>query len=76
MTRSEYNNYSGKVVIKILQKYFNCLYSSQRGSHVKLKSRTHKTVIIPLHKSLAYGTFKSILSQADITEEEFYKKIK
>jgi len=76
MTRSEYNNYSGKFTVKILQKYFGCVFNSQKGSHVKFKTINNTSVIIPLHKSLAYGTFKSVLSQADISEEEFYKQIK
>ena len=72
MTRSEYKNYSGKFVMKKLEKFFYCRFISQRGSHVKLKNSENKTVIVPLHKTLAYGTFKSILSQAGVSEKNFY----
>lgn len=47
----------------------------QRGSHVKLKSdKADLAVIIPLHtKDLSRGFLKTILKQADISEEDFRK---
>lgn len=30
-----------------------------------------QTVIIPMHKQIAYGTFQSILSQASMSKNEF-----
>ncbi|HID92072.1 TPA: addiction module toxin, HicA family [Candidatus Peregrinibacteria bacterium] len=71
MTKSEYNNYSGKYIQKILEKYFFFEKKSQKGSHVTLRNKD-RVVIVPLHKVVAYGTFKSILSQANLSESEFY----
>ncbi|MEV7088911.1 type II toxin-antitoxin system HicA family toxin [Streptomyces sp. NPDC093085] len=39
---------------------------STRGSHAKYRA-ADRTVIVPLHSSLAPGTLKSILRQADWT---------
>jgi len=44
---------------------------SQRGSHLKLRDSTGKTVIIPMHRELARGTLRSILRQADLSVEAF-----
>jgi predicted RNA binding protein YcfA (HicA-like mRNA interferase family) len=47
---------------------------SQRGSHVKLR-REDRTVIVPLHDELARGTLRSILRQADLSNEEFVAEL-
>ena len=47
---------------------------SQKGSHIKMKGLQKgsiRTVIIPDHKEIARGTFKSILKQAEISEKDF-----
>jgi predicted RNA binding protein YcfA (HicA-like mRNA interferase family) len=44
-------------------------YVSARGSHAKYRSG-ERTVIVPLHRSLAPGTLRSILRQADWTVED------
>jgi len=75
MTKSEYKIISGKKLIHILEKHFNFDQVSQKGSHIKLKNKT-KGTIVPNHKEIAYGTFKSILDLAEISEKEFYKKQK
>lgn len=46
---------------------------SRRGSHIKLRSRAGRTVIVPNHSEIARGTMRSILRQADLTPEEFEK---
>ncbi|MGH2720770.1 MAG: type II toxin-antitoxin system HicA family toxin [Actinomycetota bacterium] len=43
----------------------------QRGSHVKLRNRGGRTVIVPMHDELARGTLRSILRQAGLSAEEF-----
>jgi predicted RNA binding protein YcfA (HicA-like mRNA interferase family) len=43
----------------------------QRGSHVKLRNSSGRTVIVPLHAELARGTLASILRQADLEPAEF-----
>jgi predicted RNA binding protein YcfA (HicA-like mRNA interferase family) len=45
-------------------------FKSCKGSHAKYTNGNH-TVIIPLHDTVARGTLKSILIQANIEIEEF-----
>jgi predicted RNA binding protein YcfA (HicA-like mRNA interferase family) len=47
-------------------------FKSQKGSHVKYTNGTF-IVIIPIHDTVARGTLKSILIQANIEIEEFLK---
>jgi predicted RNA binding protein YcfA (HicA-like mRNA interferase family) len=42
----------------------------QRGSHVKLRNDSGRTVIVPMHREIAEGTLRSILRQAGLTMEE------
>lgn len=47
---------------------------SQKGSHIKIRGFWNgklQTVIIPAHKEIAWGTFQSILKQADMSRDEF-----
>lgn len=60
---------SGRQTIKALSR-LGFEQISQRGSHVKLRAG-NRTVIVPLHAELARGTLRSILRQADLTNEEF-----
>ena len=48
------------------------VYKSQKGNHAKYSNGNH-TTIVPMHDSVARGTLKSILIQADIELEEFLK---
>ena len=68
--------YSSRETIKVLQaKGF--IYISQKGSHVKFRKFGNPTltVIIPANrKEMPHGTFRSILRQADLKEEEFEKQ--
>ncbi len=45
--------------------------TSQKGSHVKVKNPNGRIVIVPLHRELAPGTFRSILLQANWSIEDF-----
>ena len=45
-------------------------FKSQKGSHAKF-TNGNLTVIIPIHDTVARGTLKSILFQANIDLEEF-----
>ena len=47
-------------------------FKSQKGSHAKYSDGKHN-VIIPMHDTIARGTLKSILMQANIELEEFIK---
>jgi predicted RNA binding protein YcfA (HicA-like mRNA interferase family) len=64
-------------IIKVLEKR-GFIFISQKGSHVKYRKITKNeilTVIIPIHsKEIPIGTFKSILRQSNLTEEDFKKK--
>lgn len=65
--------YSAKSVLKALGRA-GFKKVSQKGSHIKLRRTSEGrslTVIVPNHKSLARGTFGSILRQADMTKAEF-----
>ncbi|MFZ5559301.1 MAG: type II toxin-antitoxin system HicA family toxin [Patescibacteria group bacterium] len=66
--------YSPRYIIKVLEKR-GFIFISQKGSHVKYRKKTSKetlTVIVPVHsKEIPIGTFKSILRQSKLTEEDF-----
>ncbi|MFH1610776.1 MAG: type II toxin-antitoxin system HicA family toxin [Patescibacteria group bacterium] len=64
-----------KVVIKVLEKN-GFLFISQKGSHAKFRREGDptKTVIIKTtKKEIPYGTFRSILLQSDLKENDFMK---
>ena len=48
------------------------VFKSQKGSHAKYTDGKH-TTIIPMHDTVARGTLRSILIQADIELEEFMR---
>ena len=55
--------YSAKEIISVLSKA-GFIVVSQKGSHIKLKGKRYNrfvTPIIPNHKTIARGTFSSIL---------------
>ena len=65
--------YSDKEVLKVLNKA-GFKKVSQRGSHIKLRGIRDGRIltgIVPEHKTIARGTFSSILRQAEITRREF-----
>jgi predicted RNA binding protein YcfA (HicA-like mRNA interferase family) len=69
--------FSGKEIISILQRKFGFSQISTSGSHVKLRKYGGSvtiTTIVPLHKEVFIGTFKSILRQANISQVEFIEK--
>ena len=63
---------SGLEMVSILAKA-GFYQASQKGSHVKMKNTDGRMVIVPLHRELAPGTFRSILRQANWTIEEFHR---
>jgi predicted RNA binding protein YcfA (HicA-like mRNA interferase family) len=68
---------SGKKAIKALQK-MGFEYIRQKGSHVILKKQMPQGEIgcvVPLHNTLAAGTLKGILRQANIEVEDFIKNL-
>jgi predicted RNA binding protein YcfA (HicA-like mRNA interferase family) len=68
--------YSSSEIIKVLQKR-GFVYISQKGSHAKFRKIGNPTltVIVPAgKKEIPFGTFKSILRQASLTQDDFGKK--
>ncbi len=66
---------SSKIIKVLLSKGF--IFISQKGSHAKYRkfNRLVLTVIVPIgKKEIPIGTFKSILRQANLIEEDFKKK--
>jgi len=69
------NPYSLKLVVRILEKKGFFLVS-QKGSHAKYR-KEETTVIVPIHgKEIPYGTFRSILRQSNLSEDDFNKNNK
>lgn len=69
---------SGRDVVKILCNKMGFSISGRAGSHVRLSKVTDTGKIgcvIPNHHELKIGTLKSILRQAQISEDEFAKQI-
>ena len=46
----------------------------QRGCHVVMRRGSRGTVV-PLHKEVKTGTLASILRQAELSQDEFFKAI-
>lgn len=49
--------------------------TSQRGSHLKLRSDQGRIVIVPLHRELASGTLRSIVRQSGLSVEELLERL-
>lgn len=65
--------YSSKHIIKVLLKK-NFIFVTQKGSHIKLRKNGNPTitVIVPDNKKeIPFGTFRSILRQSNLSEEDF-----
>jgi predicted RNA binding protein YcfA (HicA-like mRNA interferase family) len=71
--------FSGKQVVKILEKYFNFATVSQKGSHIKMQKLVEGrtvTTVVPNHKELLQGTLKGVLDLAEIEKKDFLKAVK
>ncbi|MFA4819218.1 MAG: type II toxin-antitoxin system HicA family toxin [Patescibacteria group bacterium] len=65
--------YSLRLVLKVLESK-GFFFVSQTGSHAKYRKEGSLTftVIVPIHgKEIRYGTFRSILRQSKLKEEDF-----
>ncbi len=65
-----------RLILKTLQRE-GFLFVSQTGSHAKYRKIGQPTlnVIVPIHgKEVPYRTFRSIVRQSGLTEEDFGKK--
>jgi predicted RNA binding protein YcfA (HicA-like mRNA interferase family) len=68
--------YSSDEIQKVLISLgFN--YVSQKGSHGKFRNKSGSIVILPMNKKeIPFGTFRSILRQANIDKTIFNKILK
>ena len=67
---------SGRKLVKVFKK-LGYEKVSQRGSHIKIKNyEAESTLIIPDHKEIDRWTLKTILKQAEISDQEFNKYLK
>ncbi len=65
--------YAARHVVKALKRA-GFVKVSTKGSHMKFRGLWNgklQTVIVPNHKQIAFGTFRSILNQTGMTEAEF-----
>jgi predicted RNA binding protein YcfA (HicA-like mRNA interferase family) len=65
--------YSSEYIVKILLR-MGFQFISQKGSHAKFRKGTNPvlTVIVPMSKKeIPFGTFRSILRQANLTIQDF-----
>jgi len=65
--------YSSRQIIKVLRRK-GFIFVSQKGSHIKLHKQNKKMLIVIVpdnRKEIPYGTFRSILRQANLTEGDF-----
>ena len=68
---------SGKKVVSILCREFGFYFVSQKGSHIKLRRKILRKVIItvvPNHRELSPSTLRGVLELARVKEEDFLKK--
>ncbi len=66
---------SGKEMVKVLGK-IGFLRVSQKGSHMKVKRNSGQgteIIVVPDHRELTPGTFRSVLKTAGLSIEEFIK---
>jgi len=63
---------SGMEVLKVLKK-LGYYVRDQKGSHVHLRHPYRKPLTIPLHPTIAKGTLRTIIREAELTVEEFVK---
>lgn len=67
---------SGKEVVKALQRA-GFYVKRQKGSHIVLRrDNPFAQVVVPDHKSVDTGTLATILDGADLSVEDFIKRIK
>jgi predicted RNA binding protein YcfA (HicA-like mRNA interferase family) len=66
---------SGREMVRLLSKIGFAIVG-RKGSHVRLKRRRGKEiliVIVPMHHELARGTLRSILRQANLTVDDLLR---
>lgn len=66
--------HSSKWIAKVLE-HKGFIFISQKGSHMKFRKIGSPTLtaIVPEGREVPYGTFKSILRQSKLSENDFKK---
>ncbi len=65
---------SGKELIKVLTK-IGYYVRDQKGSHVHLRHPIRRPLTVPAHKTIARGTLRAIIRDADLTVDEFLQML-
>ena len=67
--------HSSKWITKVLESK-GFIFVSQKGSHIKFRKAENPTLttIVPVGQEIPHGTFKSILRQSNLSEDDFNKK--
>lgn len=63
---------SGKEVVRVLMK-LGYYVRDQKGSHVHLRHPYRRPLMIPLHPTIAKGTLRAIIREAELTVEGLVK---
>ncbi len=63
---------SGKKLIRVLTK-LGYYVRDQKGSHVHLRHSIRRPLTVPAHKTIARGTLRAIIRDADLAVEEFLR---
>ncbi len=61
---------SGEEAIRAFE-YFGYERVRQKGSHVRLKRRSHPSISVPLHSTLKRGLLRGLIRDAGLTVEQF-----
>ncbi|MDE1827349.1 MAG: type II toxin-antitoxin system HicA family toxin [Thaumarchaeota archaeon] len=67
-------NHNWRDVVKALSRS-GFQITRQKGSHIQLSHNDGRYVTVPRHDPIKEPTLKSILEQAKITKEEFFKQL-
>ncbi len=66
---------SGRELVRIFES-FGWSVARQRGSHIVMtKTREVVTLSIPDHREVARGTLRSLIRSANLTVDEFLRKL-
>jgi len=65
---------SGKKLVKVLLK-LGYYVRNQKGSHIHLRHINRKPLTVPAHKSIARGTLRAIIRDAELTVGKFLEAL-
>jgi predicted RNA binding protein YcfA (HicA-like mRNA interferase family) len=68
-------NHNSDKVLVVLTKYYGFIIDRISNSHFQLNHPDGRRVTVPRHKRIKLGVIKSIIAQAQTTQEEFLKHL-